>query len=745
MGDVKTNKKTIQNKLGWKDTECQRACAGFLALTAVGCLLMGWKDGLMVLQWQLYFLMLGLLSLPLWIQIFGARPNLLPFASMLGLLIPGFCQWAISAVTGWEFTAVHCYIVLLWYGIGNLVLYMRNPKKHDIQQMVPQLLKQELLFYAMFLFWAYLIGFQASAYGTEKFMDYAFLQKMLTSTNLPPEDMWYAGKSINYYYGGQYFAAFIAKSMLFGKTKAQYAYNLMRAVIPAFVFAETFGLTKQMLNGKYKNPGKRETLFAALSAAAVTFGGNFHYVIYGILKPFFAVSGEQTYWFPDSTRYIGYNPVVENDQTIHEFPCYSFILGDLHAHMINLVFVLVLLAVLYTWMTEAKQKDLTVRSFQFSQVYLIGLLLGVFHWTNYWDYIIYAVVILCVVLLANLAWRKNWKTAMSRAMVQLAIIGIISVFVSVPFTDYFESVFQGVGIAQHHSKLYQLFVLWGLALSVCILFFVVWIRSFWKKHLGETIQYIRARVTPEELFIIILACCAIGLVLIPELVYVKDIYEATHARANTMFKLTYQTFLMFGVCSGYMLYDLTKTGKGPARVVSYGLIALEVLSLGYFFNASDAWFGNWMMPENRQGLNALCYLDGDEFQSEKNALLWLKEKAESGEITGVMAEAPGSSYTACERVSTITGLSTPAGWLVHEWLWRDSYDGIKTRSDDINRLYTEGDAEVLEQYNIKYIFFGARETEAYGEEAKENIKKLGTVVYEDKGAVIVKVGEMSGI
>lgn len=740
MGDVKTNKKTMQ-KMGWQRTEYQRVCIGFLALTAAGCLLMGWKDGLLVLRWQLYFLMLGLFSLPLWMRIFGKRDHLLPFAGMLGLLMPGFCQWAVSAVTGWEFTAAHCYLALFAYGFWNLVLYARSTEKEVIQELMPKLFRKELLFYAVFLFWAYLVGFQASAYGTEKFMDYAFLQKMLTTTKLPPEDMWYAGKSINYYYGGQYFAAFIAKSMLFGKTKAQYAYNLMRAVIPAFVFVETFGLVKQMLDGKYKKTGKKESLFAALSAVVVTFGGNFHYVIYGILKPFFAVSGEQAYWFPDSTRYIGYNPVVENDRTIHEFPCYSFVLGDLHAHMINLIFVLLLLAVLYVWMTEAKQKNLTVRSFKFPQVYLIGLLLGVFHWTNYWDYIIYATVILCVVLLTNLAWRKSWKAAMGRSMVQLVMVGVISVFASVPFTDYFESVFQGVGITQHHSRLYQLFVLWGLALSVCILFFVVWIRPFWKKHLGETIQYIRARITPEELFIIILACCAIGLVLIPELVYVKDIYEATHARANTMFKLTYQAFLLFGVCSGYMLCCLTTEAKGAAKILSWILVMLELLTLGYFFNASDAWFGNWMSPSHRQGLNALCYLDGDEFQSEKDALLWLKEKSEAGDITGVIAEAPGSSYTTCERVSTITGLSTPAGWLVHEWLWRDSYDGIKTRSDDVNRLYTEGDTEVLERYNIQYIFFGAREAEAYGEEAKENIKKLGTVVYEDDGAVVVRVGE----
>ena len=46
-----------------------------------------------------------------------------------------------------------------------------------------------------------------------------------------------------------------------------------------------------------------------------------------------------SYWFPDATRYIGYNPVNDSDKTIHEFPCYSFVLGDLHAHVVNVMFV----------------------------------------------------------------------------------------------------------------------------------------------------------------------------------------------------------------------------------------------------------------------------------------------------------------------------------------------------------------------------------------------------------------------
>ena len=44
-----------------------------------------------------------------------------------------------------------------------------------------------------------------------------------------------------------------------------------------------------------------------------------------------------------------------------------------------------------------------------------------------------------------------------------------------------------------------------------------------------------------------------GLILLPEIVYVKDIYSGDYKRANTMFKLTYQAFIMFGICFGYII------------------------------------------------------------------------------------------------------------------------------------------------------------------------------------------------
>ena len=73
---------------------------------------------------------------------------------------------------------------------------------------------------------------------------------MLVSSKLPPDDVWFAGKPINYYYGGLYNAAYIARTMVGGMSKAEYSYNIMRAVIPALMFMGVFALVEQMLKDR---------------------------------------------------------------------------------------------------------------------------------------------------------------------------------------------------------------------------------------------------------------------------------------------------------------------------------------------------------------------------------------------------------------------------------------------------------------------------------------------------------------
>lgn len=160
---------------------------------------------------------------------------------------------------------------------------------------------------------------------------------MMHSTTLPSEDMWYAGKAFNYYYGGQYFAVFLTK--LTG-TKVEITYNLMRTMIAAFAFVLPFSLVRQMLKDKLGKRGRAwiTDFGGILAGLSVSMSGNLHYIIYG--KIFTLLGIREDYWFPSTTRFIGFDPPVTGDETIHEFPSYSFVLGDLHAHVINVFFVL---------------------------------------------------------------------------------------------------------------------------------------------------------------------------------------------------------------------------------------------------------------------------------------------------------------------------------------------------------------------------------------------------------------------
>ena len=81
--------------------------------------------------------------------------------------------------------------------------------------------------------------------------------------------------------------------------------------------------------------------------------------------------------------------------------------------------------------------------------------------------------------------------------------------------------------AQNHSRPYQYWLIWGLPVIGTMLFFWCVKREGAKK---------------ADAFGVLLGISALGLIVIPEIVYVRDIYEKEYARSNTMFKLTYQAF-----------------------------------------------------------------------------------------------------------------------------------------------------------------------------------------------------------
>ena len=312
-----------------------------------------------------------------------------------------------------------------------------------------------------------------------------------------------------------------------------------------------------------------------------------------------------------------------------------------------------------------------------------------------------------------------------------------------PFTLQFDTMVDGIGIAKYHSYFYQLLVLWGLP-AVFTITFVISI--LWEKLRGmehKSLYRLMKAIRTADLFAIIMGLCAIGLVVIPEFVYVRDIYENGNARANTMFKLTYQAYIMFALTMGYGIYRLLAVSRQKVfKIISGICLFFLIWTVGYFGKSVDSLFGKVFNPSGYQGLYALGYLDTD-FSKDVSAIQWLKENIKGAPV---VLEVNGDSYSGYERVSAATGLPTILGWYVHEWLWRNDTDDLNRKQADIMSIYTSQDETqvraLLTEYGVSYIFVGSKEREKY-EDSLNNalLQSLGEIVFmdEDSGTYIVKV------
>ena len=705
--------------------------------------------------WYLLALVLGAAFMPLTGRMFRRFEDKgWIFSKVTAIAVTGFVTWFLVAVKVLKFTTITCVAVTVACVLCSILLYQKE-QKAGFECIPFEHMKlvyvEEMLFFAFFLLWTYLAGFHPAAYGTEKFMDYGFMEAMMRSKTLPATDLWYSGGKINYYYGGQYFAVFLTK---LSGTRVELTYNLMRTFVAGFAFIMPFSLVHQMVRDRLgrKNTGwkkKMPSVTGFLAGIAVSVAGNMHYVIYGCVIPWIQkAKGEEVghYWFPDATRYIGFNPDVD-DKTIHEFPCYSFVLGDLHAHVVDIMFVLLILALLYAWMKKVRttklifenmeKKEFWKKQLLMPQLLAAAALLGMFHWTNFWDFVIYYTVTCGVILIMNIIGQEGkikWILAVTAA--QAAEIMAIATIIILPFTLQFDTsnMVQGVALAQHHSLPHQLLVLWGLPAILTLLFIISLLVEKLRGTEQKSLYRLLKSVTLPDLFAVIMGLCAIGLVLIPELVYVRDIYENGNARANTMFKLTYQAYIMFGMTMLYAIFRLLIIGKNRIlKAVSVIGLILFVWTCGYFGNSAHSWFGEVWKPSQYKGLNATAFLETD-FSEDVGGIRWLKEHIED---SPVVLEANGDSYSEYERVSAMTGLPTVMGWYVHEWLWRGNLADINARIADIESIYTSTDEtqvrKLLEQYDVSYVFVGSCERKKYGEKLNNDIlKKLGEVVYQDE-------------
>lgn len=660
-----------------------------------------------ILTWWLVFFVLGLAGLPLTTIFFKNNIDKgYIFAKSISLLLISFISFVFSIFKIVPFSSIALYLILFIYFLLNLWLFQK--RKTEIGKLFRNSIKififEEILFTSGLFIWSWVRAHQPDINGLEKFMDFGFINSILRSKYLPATDMWAAGYPINYYWFGHFMTAVATK---LSTIPSYITYNLMLGTILGLTLTSGFSIVLNLIHKISRGNLKAAVAGGIISAILLSFAGNFHTPYY-VLK-----EGKDAYWYPDATRFIGYNPDVP-DKTIHEFPIYSFVVSDLHPHLINLPYVLLYLALL---LYLTKEKNV------FRKTLPLGFLLGIFFMTNTWDVGNYLLATGFTSLFLNFKKHKYKYLTVTETAKQLGLIIVFGIITALPFVLNFESIAQGIKLTHTKSPLWQLAILWGFPAVISLIYF--------GKLVGKKLKN-------SDWFVLALLITSWTLILLPEFFYVKDIYTSTHYRANTMFKLTYQAYVMFYLSSGYIFFRTLNLTK---KMIFKGFLALfwatvSVSILYYPSIATKSYYGDLKKYKGLNGENWVKLTHPDSYE----VFLWIRQNIKG---QPVILEAPGDSYTEYNLISSYTGLPTVSGWFVHEWLWRGSPTFPQERVNEITEIYTSNDIaktkSLIGKYKIEYVIVGPNEREKFPNINESKFLKIGVPAFSSQTTIVYKI------
>jgi YYY domain-containing protein len=344
------------------------------------------------------------------------------------------------------------------------------------------------------------------------------------------------------------------------------------------------------------------------------------------------LNGAQPYigadrWFWGPSRVLAETPGVEGS-AITEMPFFTFIYGDLHAHMIAMPLQLLALGFIANEVLLAGS-DTRRRGARSLALALGGAAVGMLRATNTWDWITY--MILGAAGLSFAVWlslRANRTPIVSRAAL-LAFVGVVggfllASFIAVfPYTSWFVTTYSSVRPwTDGKTPLWAYFIIHGLFLflitSLLVWDTVRWLRGVLVRSLRGTLALVLALgIVVVTLLAASLVLAAVGyqvtLLALPLLVWVAALFFRTGqtrpmqcvlafaglalgltlgveyvvldgdiGRQNTVFKFYMQVWLLFSVCGGVafalLWRSLERWKPGLRTVWTFALVVLVAIA-----------------------------------------------------------------------------------------------------------------------------------------------------------------------
>ena len=388
--------------------------------------------------WYLIVLTLGWIIFPVLFKLLPRLPGRgFSLSKPFSLILWGYLYWILgrmgitaNSIGGLVFT------LLLTCTLG-LVVFLKNRESITdwIRENRPVIFSTEILFLGAFLGLALIRSLNPEIMGTEKPMELAFINAILNSESFPPHDPWLSDFAISYYYFGYILVAMLAK---LSGTLGSVAFNLGVSLIFALSAIGSFGLLYNLL--ALRKPGKAISTGPAFLAPLFTliignWEGFLHYIhskglfwksregispfwnwldIQDLVAPPTGDAFGHWWWWRASRVIQDYDFSGYGKEVISEFPFFSFLLADLHPHVLSLPFVFLILIFsleLYLKPKEDRFRWLGLITLDLSPLFFIILawLAGGMAFLNTWNFPMYVGMIAGAYVFRNNRYRPQWS------------------------------------------------------------------------------------------------------------------------------------------------------------------------------------------------------------------------------------------------------------------------------------------------------------------------------------------------
>ena len=683
--------------------------------------------------WLLAILAIGIATLPLAYALFPYLDDRgAGFAKVLGLALSTFLATLLVRYRVFSQGSLVCWASLSLVAVASaLCLLLRGGRMAEFwRRRRRAILAGEVVFGLGFVLFLGLRSFNPEIYWGEKPMDFSILNILVRSRTLPSSDPWFSGAPLGYYVFGQEMVAFLT---LLTTLSTRFTFNLAFGLLGGTIAQGAFCLARDW-------GGRLRAGLAGLGFTLLL--GNLSGLREWLITQRLKGGPRHLDW-----HYFWATSRVVPD-TINEYPLWSLLFADLHAHVLALpLFLLVAACALQLVRAHADPASRAPRRILCALV--LGFAAAAQVLTNAWDVPLLAGLFVLLFLLTALSDPRPRILAFVSSGISFlaaaaaALAAVRPLWVRGGGTPGFgwnaERGARGVDVLTHFGFFFFLCLAWWAVSASARLARGTLGRSAasgspsWLPPLVLAAGFFSAEALcvagillflfavawlaerPEDRLAFGFLATAFFLVLFTQRMFIYD-------RMNTFFKLYAEAWPLLAISTAVLVFGSSHRAgsfENWPRVFRGVFVLLLACCLFTSVTAARGGIfaeGNPSRPEGGPGapsLDGLGYLEKLR-PGEYHAVAWLRRTLPG---TPVVLEAQGPSYQEFSRISMLTGFPTVLGWEHHVKQRGNPETEVAARRQAVQDIYSSADRasveRLLRRYHVGYVYVGWLERQTY--------------------------------